>query len=102
MNIFKTIPKDLTDEIFETIVDGESIKIERIISLGHRSPEEGWYDQNLTEWVIVLQGEAKIQFDNNDIFHLTKGDYLTIEAHQKHKVVWTEPDIETIWLAIHF
>lgn len=39
-NIFASIPKDLSTEIFETLVKTPGIRIERIIS-GHKSPEHG-------------------------------------------------------------
>ncbi|NQY65238.1 MAG: cupin domain-containing protein [Alteromonadaceae bacterium] len=102
MNIFNAIPDDLSDEVFENIVKNKNIKIERIISKGHSSPDTGWYDQEQNEWVIILKGEAILSFDNKPPVTLKKGDYVTIKAHQKHKVSWTAPDIETIWLAVHY
>ena len=76
--------------------------MERIISKGHISPATGWYDQSQAEWVIVLQGEAIITFENNKEYHLVVGSYLNIPAHTKHKVKWTIPETETIWLAVHY
>lgn len=102
MNIFNQIPKDLSAEVFEDIVSSEHIKIERIISKGHISEKNAWYDQTQHEWVIVLQGAATIDYDDGRSFNLTTGDYLNIRAHQKHQVSWTQPDCETIWLAIHY
>ncbi len=101
-NIFDAIPNDLESEIFEKIVSSDNISIERIISKGHASPETGWYDQDRNEWVMVLRGEAIIVFEDGLSTTLKSGDYLHIESHQKHKVTWTDPSIETIWLAIHY
>lgn len=101
-NIFKDIPKDLSSEVFEDLSQSKNIKIERIISKGHSSPEVGWYDQVQNEWVIVLKGEAVLAFDNKPDIKLSQGDYLNISAHQKHKVSWTTSEEETIWLAIHY
>jgi len=101
-NIFKEIPKDLTNEIFEDLVQGSNIKVERIISNGQSSPRSGWYDQTQHEWVVVLKGEAILAFDNKPDVKLKQGDYLNIKAHQKHKVSWTTLEEETIWLAIHY
>ncbi len=101
-NIFTAIPTDLTKEVFEDLVTSDSVHIERIISKGHQSPKNGWYDQDRSEWVILLQGEARLLFKDGKSIHLTKGDYINIAAHQKHKVEWTLPDKETIWLAIHY
>lgn len=101
-NIFNNIPKDLTDEVFENIVSKGTLKIERIISKGHTSPKEGWYDQSNNEWVMVMQGEAVISFENDKDVRLVLGDHINIPAHTKHKVSWTAPDVETIWLAVHY
>ncbi len=101
-NIFKFIPDDVPNEIFEEIISNENIHIERIISKGHRSPETGWYDQDKNEWVMVLSGEAELSFENGEPMKLSKGDYINIPAHKKHKVSWTTPEKETVWLAVHF
>jgi len=101
-NIFENIPTDLSNETLEQLVDSENIKIERIISKGHKSPEIGWYDQDQGEWVLVLQGEAIILFENEVSVTLKSGDHLNIKPHQKHKVAWTDPEIVTIWLAVHY
>ena len=101
-NIFASIPEDLSREISERLNDSEHIKIERIISKGHRSPETGWYDQDNDEWVMLLKGEAILSFFDGTSVNLKAGDYLEIAAHNKHRVDWTTPDQETIWLAIHY
>ena len=101
-NIFENIPDDLTEEVFESLASSNSVKIERIISKGHSSPDTGWYDQTQHEWVIVLKGEAEITFYDNTKVILKVGDYVNIAAHQKHRVSWTAPDIETVWLAVHY
>ena len=101
-NIFDSTPDEISDELFENIVSGNHIKVERIISKGHSSPKSGWYDQTENEWVIVLEGEAIIELEHQAPVHLVKGSYLNILAHTRHKVSWTHPDMETIWLAIHY
>lgn len=55
-----------------------------------------------TEWVIVLRGEARLSFEGQSSVHLREGDYLNLPAHLKHRVVWTAPDRETVWLAVHY
>ena len=101
-NIFELVPADISDELLENIVSSASMRIERIISKGHASPASGWYDQDEHEWVIVLKGEAKIEIANQALVHLVSGSYLNIPAHTRHKVSWTDPDTETIWLAIYY
>ncbi len=101
-NIFGSIPDDLDKELFEQIVQAHGVRIERIISRGHRSPGSGWYDQELSEWVIVLKGGAVIEFAGGVTTRLEPGDYLNIPAHTRHKVSWTDPEAETVWLAVHY
>ena len=101
-NIFDSIPKNIDTEIFESLIDSDGVQIERIISKGHRSPESGWYDQNKNEWVMVLKGEAILLFEAGSPVNLKAGDFINIPAHQKHKVEWTDPDTETVWLAVHY
>jgi cupin 2 domain-containing protein len=101
-NIFDSIPSDLSSEVFEDLVTSDKVKIERIISKGHSSPDVGWYDQEQSEWVIVIAGSAIIGFDDKPSVTLKAGDYLNIPAHQKHKVAWTDPDVETVWLAVFY
>lgn len=101
-NIFSNIPNQIPNEIFEKIISTENFFVERIISDGHKSPEIFWYDQDKNEFVIILQGNAIIKYDNGKIFELQTGDYLIIPAHQKHRVEKTSSKNKTIWLAIHY
>jgi len=101
-NIFINIIKNKDEEIFENIISKDCIKVERIISHGQTSPKEGWYDQNSDEWVMILKGEAILSFENSTDIKLEKGDYINIPAHTRHKVSWTLPDEDTIWLAIYY
>ena len=86
----------------------ENFKLERIISTGQVTPEGEWYDQEKDEWVILLQGNAKLLFEKNyndkienKIIELKKGDYLFIKKHEKHRVIYTSQDPPCIWLALH-
>jgi len=101
-NIFKSIPEDPDNEITELLAQNKNVKIERIISKGHTSPATGWYDQETDEWVLLLKGAAIITFENGTELNLKTGDHVNIPANTKHKVKWTNPDIATIWLAIHY
>jgi cupin 2 domain-containing protein len=101
-NIFDAVPVNIEAEIFETLVQNDTVKIERILSKGHTSPESGWYDQDRNEWIIILKGEAVLLFADESPVKLKTGDFINIPAHKKHKVKWTDPDIETIWLAVHY
>jgi cupin 2 domain-containing protein len=101
-NIFTEIPAQLPSELFETLAQNPQVKIERILSKGQASPLDFWYDQPQAEWVMLLQGHARLQFaEDRTIITLTVGDYLFIPAHKKHRVDWTDPAMTSIWLAIH-
>ncbi len=101
-NIHLSLPIDLKTEVFEDIVHAPGVRIERIVSLGHTSPESGWYDQDENEWVMVIQGGGEITFEDGAVCKLSKGDYLTIPAGRKHRVSWTDPDQITLWLAVFY
>lgn len=102
-NIYLNIPHHLPDEIFENIILTGGIKIERILSKGHCSPEGHWYNQEKNEWVMVLKGRAGLQFKQNEnIIEMQPGDYINIPAHCEHRIEWTHSEEETIWLAIHY
>lgn len=101
-NIFESIPARLDQEFFDVLAEKDNVRIERIISKGHTSPTIGWYDQQQDEWVIVLKGAAIIEFADGQAVRLGVGSHLNIPAHTKHKVKWTQADIETVWLAIHY
>lgn len=101
-NIFSAIPKNLEAEKFEQLVKTDVVRIERIVSKGHKSPESGWYDQDEEEWVMIVRGEAIVLFEDNTSIIMKEGDFINIPAHKKHKVEWTAPNIETIWLAVHY
>ena len=100
-SLFADIPKQLPVELCQTLLTSPTVHIERIVSQGHCSTEDFWYDQTQDEWVLVLQGQARLAFSDGSVIALAEGDYLLIPAHCKHRVEWTTPATETIWLAIH-
>lgn len=101
-NIFDRVPDDPGRELFDVLARGENLTIERIISSGQGSPAEGWYDQAFSEWVIVLKGDARIQFEDGTVVDLAEGDYINIPAHQRHRVLSTSAVPKTVWLAVHY
>lgn len=102
-NIFTDIPENLRNELIEPLLQTANARMERIISKGHCSPIGFWYDQDDNEWVILLQGSAGLRFEEGKkLVVLNPGDYFHIDRHQKHRVEWTDPDKETIWLALHY
>lgn len=101
-NIFESAPGKLDKEFIEELVNNNSFKLERIISDGHSSPEDFWYDQDKNEFVLLISGKAKLEFENDGFIELNAGDYLIIPARKKHRVVWTDPDQKTFWLILHY
>jgi cupin 2 domain-containing protein len=101
-NFLSDIPDIVTEEIFDEIISNQVFKLERIISDGHASPENFWYDQDKNEFVLLISGTAEIQYDDGQKFSMKKGDYFIIPAHQKHRVEWTDKHQKTVWLALHF
>lgn len=101
-NMFSDIPSDLPEELCQCLLQSESVRIERIISHGHRSPTGFWYDQEHHEWVLVLRGRARLQIKGSEAVELKLGDYVNLPARTPHRVVWTDPSEPTIWLAIHY
>lgn len=102
-NLLGQIPTQLADELFQVLAIGAGARVERIVSKGHASPPGYWYDQPENEWVMVVRGEAKLRFEKDDrVVHLAAGDYVNIEAHERHRVEWTRDDIETVWLAVFY
>ncbi|MCU0534720.1 MAG: cupin domain-containing protein [Hydrococcus sp. Prado102] len=89
------------NEVFESLLSSKNILIERIISRGQTTPTGQWYDQDKDEWVILLQGEAELSYEDGSKIMLKKGDYLLIGARQKHRVEYTSANPPCIWLAIH-
>ncbi len=100
-NLLSNIPQSLPQELIETLASSSQVRIERIISQGHTSDPDFWYDQSSHEFVLLLQGQARLAFEDHTV-DLNSGDYLTIKAHQKHRVTWTPPDHPTVWLAVHY
>ena len=102
-NIFAQYPEKLSEELIEEITCGASFKLERIVSKGHATPQGEWYDQEADEWVILLKGNADITLEGQkELISLKPGDYIKFPAHAKHRVERTDPNTETVWLALYY
>jgi cupin 2 domain-containing protein len=100
-NIYELSQEVSQLEKSEQIISGKNIPIERIISTGQTTPTGQWYDQELDEWVILLQGEAELSYADDTRIRLKAGDYLLIPTHTKHRVEYTSIEPPCIWLAVH-
>lgn len=104
-NIFKIIPKNLPQELTDILLKDNTVRIERIVSRGHNSPKDFWYDQNENEWVILLKGDAVLIFkekEKDEILKMKEGDYINIPAYKKHRIEQTSKNEDTIWLCIYY
>ena len=104
-NLFENIPDNLPEELVDVLTSkgGDGIRIERIVSRGHSSPSGYWYDQDRNEFVVLLKGSAGLRFEGcEDTVVLKPGDWINIPAHGKHRVEWTDPNQDTVWLAVHY
>ena len=63
-NLFDDLPQHLPQEVVQILVRAADVRIERIVSHGQASPADFWYDQAQHEWVIVLKGAARLQFED--------------------------------------
>ena len=103
-NIFHITKNELsnTTEFFEKLHESGDILIERIISTGQVTPKDIWLSQNRNEWVVLLQGNAKLEFEGSDCIEINQGDYIYIPVLKKHRVIYTSTTPPCIWLAVHF
>jgi len=102
-NIFQDIPQGLSEELIETLSESKDVKVERIVSQGQKTESNTWYNQDKNEFILLVQGEAKLEFEEKEEnIHLKPGDYLVIPAHKKHRVEWTPSKEDTVWLTVHY
>ena len=99
MNIFETPQFPLTEEATEILAGNKNIRVERIISAGQVS---GWYDQTETEFVVLIEGSAVIEFENGGNIMMSRGDTLLIEPRERHRVSYTSIEPPCIWLCVFY
>jgi cupin 2 domain-containing protein len=100
-NIFENVIIDKDNEEFTKILRDKDVRIERIVSNGQKSEDDFWYEQDENEFVLLLEGEAILEFENKDI-KLKKGDFVDIKSRQRHRVKYTSLSQPTIWLAVFY
>jgi cupin 2 domain-containing protein len=87
-------------EAVEVLLKDGHTRIERIVSRGHASPDGFWYDQDEAEFVVLVRGAARLEFDGGRLLELRPGDTVHLAAHERHRVAWTDPSKETVWIAV--
>ena len=101
-NLLANIPAVLPGELVETLLEAPALRIERIVSLGHVSPAGEWFDQEASEWVLLLTGSATLTFEGEGPLDLRPGSFVHIPAHTRHRVERTDAAHPTVWLAVHY
>lgn len=85
----------------ELLLETNGLRLERIHSCAAATPDDHWYDQSETEWVLLLQGSARLRFeDEPQPRNLVAGDALLISPNRRHRVDRTDPAPGTLWLAL--
>jgi cupin 2 domain-containing protein len=102
-NLYAGISAARNGEEFKTLLETAGLKIERVVSFGQASPPGFWYDQDQSEWVLLVAGHAGLLIEGETEARLLRaGDHVEIPAHVRHRVEWTDTAVQTIWLAVHF
>ena len=99
MNVFDLPSLPLPEELTTVLAQSPSIRIERIVSTGQVSD---WYDQPETEFVVLLEGNAVIELENDRSVAMSKGDTLLIQTHERHRVCYTSSDPPCVWLCVFY
>jgi cupin 2 domain-containing protein len=100
-NLFAPLPSAAAGEIFTELLARPGVRIERIVSEGQATPEDSPFVQDEDEWVLLLAGSATIRLMGHNEAELGPGDHLLIPGGTRHWVTRTDPDVPTVWLAIH-
>ena len=100
-NLLSGIHQAGQDESFTPILERRGLRIERIVSYGHITPVDQPYEQAEDEWVMVVEGAARLWLEGTGEVELARGDHLLIPAGVRHRVTWTTPSGPTVWLAVH-
>ena len=100
-NLFRISGPLPKEEISEPLAGGGGVLLERIVSSGQATPAGEWLVGERDEWVVLLQGEAELVYEDGARVLLGPGDYVLIPAGERHRVERTQTDPPCIWLAVH-
>ncbi len=100
-NLFEGPVPPRGEETVTALATGREVRVERIVSRGHVSAPGFWYDQDESEYVLLIAGSAVLEFPAPRRT-LVPGDWVDIPAHVRHRVAWASPDEDTIWLAVFY
>ena len=99
MNIYNLPELSLPEELVTVLAESSNVRIQRIVSTGHVSD---WYDQAETEFLVLLEGHATIEYENGRTVVLSKGDTLLIAPRERHRVNFTSSQPPCVWLCVFY
>jgi cupin 2 domain-containing protein len=95
-NLHRDASSPSEGERFDTLLSHKGLVIERILSSAHIVASE--YLQEQDEWVVLLQGEAKLDVAGTSLA-LASGDYVFLPSGTPHTLVSVSDG--ALWLAVH-
>lgn len=95
MNIYALENPEPNSECFATLHQNKNIKVEAIRS--HLLQPGEVYNQEEDEWVLLIQGKAKLRV-NETIITLAKGESLFLPKQTPHQVLSTSED--ALWIGV--
>ena len=98
-NIFSNVAEAVEEEQFTVLGKSPNCRIERIVSSGYSSPEGFWYDQEYDEFILLMQGEATLEFEDKQM-DMKAGDYLIVPKNCKHRIAKSSLDPACVWLCV--
>ena len=102
-NLLRSACPPAGQESTRVLLELPGLRLELIHSCSVASAEGFWYDQPEHEWVTLLQGSARLQFeDEQQPRDLSRGDSLVIEPRRRHRLVATDPAPGSLWLALYW
>src|SRR5688500_8262078 len=94
-NLTSDLPDARDAERMEVVLEdlgARGVRIERIVSGGQASPEGFWYDQEESEWVLVVAGAAALEVVETlgvaETLRLEAGDWVLLPPRVRHRVAW--------------
>lgn len=99
-DLYEPRPTQEQTEQFFSLLESPGFRLEHIVSHGRPSAPAQWYDEPTAEWVLLLRGQAMLNFGDGPPRPLRAGSHILIPAHCRHRVDYCSLDAH--WLALHF
>lgn len=94
-NILQLPGLSLDQELVHELLAQDKVRVERIVSSGQTTD---WLDQCEAEWVVLISGQATIEYQDGRLCNMQAGDYVYLAPHEVHRVAYTSSEPMCIWL----